>query len=93
MVVADTVGMPADGRFQAEVRIEPSARVELIDVQEQLAREFGADFTKHPKALYVSHHTTAGYLDERLAARLKYDGKNVRDFLQVFHKLFPPGAG
>ncbi len=93
MVVADAVGMPADGRFQAEVRIEPSARVELIDVQEQLAREFGADFTKHPKALYVSHHTTAGYLDQRLAARLKYDGKNVRDFLQVFHKLFPPDAG
>lgn len=93
MVVADTVGSPADGRFQAEVRIEPSARTEIIDVRERLEREFGADFTKHPKALYVSHHTTAGYLDERLAARLKYDGKNVRDFLRVFHQLFPPDAG
>ncbi len=82
-----------EGPFQATLRIKPASRIDLIDVRGKLAREFGADFTRYPKALYVSDHTTAGYLDQRLAQRLNHDGKNVQEFLQVFRELFPPDAG
>ena len=83
----------ADGPFQAVLRIEPSARFDLIDVRGRVEREFGKLFSRFPKALYVSDHTTAGYLDQRLAERLKHDGQNVHKFLQLFRELFPPGAG
>jgi hypothetical protein len=54
--------------------------------------EFGPEFTRYPKAFYISDHTTAGYLDQRLAKVLEHDGGNIKDYLQVFLKLFPPGA-
>ena len=82
-----------DGPFRAVLRIKPSSRVDLIDVRGRLAQEFGPSFTRFPKALYVSDHTTAGYLDQRLAERLEHDDENVQEFLQVFRKLFPPDAG
>lgn len=82
-----------NGPFQAVLRIKPSSRIELIDVRGSLAKEFGSSFTQFPKALYVSDHTTAGYLDQRIAERLEHDDENVQEFLQVFRKLFPPDAG
>ena len=81
------------GPFHATLRITPASRVELTDVRGRLSREFGADFTRYSKAFYVSDHTTAGYLDQRLAEMLDHDGENIQDYLQIFRKLFPPGAG
>ena len=70
----------------------PAARVDLIDVRGKLREEYGSDFTRYPKAFYISDHTTAGYLDQRLAKVLKHDSSNIQDYLQVFLKLFPPDA-
>ncbi len=78
--------------FQATLRIRPASRVDLIDVRGRLREEFGPEFTRYPKAFYISDHTTAGYLDQRLAAVLDHDSTNIQDYLQVFNKLFPPGA-
>lgn len=83
----------AKGPFQANLDIEPSERVELFDVNGRLLRELGSDFTRYARALYVSFHTTAGYLDQSLAERLNHDGADVQDFISVFRGLFPPDAG
>ena len=80
------------GPFHATLRIKPAARVDLIDVRGKLREEFGSEFTRYPKAFYISDHTTAGYLDQRLAKVLDHDSANIQDYLQVFLKLFPPGA-
>ena len=80
------------GPFHATVRIKPAVRVDLIDVRGKLREEFGSEFTRYPKAFYISDHTTAGYLDQRLAKVLDHDSANIQDYLQVFLKLFPPGA-
>jgi thiamine phosphate synthase YjbQ (UPF0047 family) len=83
----------AGGPFHATLRIKPASRVDLIDVRGTLREEFGSDFTRYPKAFYVSDHTTAGYLDRRIAAVLDHDDNNIQDYIQVFRKLFPPDAG
>ena len=85
----ETQGAP----FRATLRIRPAARVALVDVRGKLRDEFGSEFTRYPKAFYISDHTTAGYLDQRLAKVLEHDSDNIQDYLQVFLKLFPAGAG
>ena len=85
----ETHGAP----FHATLQIKPAARVDLIDVRGKLRDEFGPEFTRYPKAFYISDHTTAGYLDQRLARVLDHDSDNIQDYLQVFLKLFPAGAG
>ena len=84
----ETHGAP----FRATLRIKPAARVDLIDVRGKLRDEFGPEFTRYPKAFYISDHTTAGYLDQRLAKVLEHDSDNIQDYLDVFRKLFPAGA-
>lgn len=59
----------------------------------RLAEEFESEFARYPKALYVSHHTTAGFLDQRLARRLDHDPERVRAYIKVFQEIFPPNAG
>ena len=81
------------GPFHATLRVQPASRIDLFDVRGRLREEFGADFTRYPKAFYISDHTTAGYLDRRIAEVLEHDGKNIQDYLRVFQNLFPPEAG
>ncbi len=85
--------MSSDPPFKATLGIRPASRTDFIDVRARLAEEFGSEFARYPKALYVSHHTTAGYLDQRLAQRLGYDRKRLREYIRVFHEIFPPNAG
>jgi hypothetical protein len=42
--------------------------------------------------LYSSPHTTAGYLDPRLLARLRHRHDHLEIFFRAFRALFPPGA-
>lgn len=79
--------------FLARLCIRPSSRLDLTDVRGKVTELFGRDFGRHPRALYVSDHTTAGFVEQRLAARLGHDGENLHDFLEVFGKIFPPDAG
>jgi thiamine phosphate synthase YjbQ (UPF0047 family) len=93
MILANRHIDTGDGAFHATLRIRPASRVDLIDVRGTLREEFGSEFTRYPRAFYISDHTTAGYLDRRLAEVLEHDGDNIQDYLQVFQKLFPPDAG
>ena len=84
---------PAGPPFKATLWIKPAFRTDFIDVRAKLAEEFGSEFARYPKALYISDHTTAGYLDQRLAQRLEYDQAKLQEFIRVFHEIFPPNAG
>ena len=80
------------GPFHATLRIMPASRVELIDVRGKLLEEFGDDFTRYTRSFYISNHTTAGYLDQRMAELLEHDGRGIKGYLQLFQELFPAGA-
>ncbi len=92
MILIDRHTRSGKGPFRATLRIKPAARVQLIDVRGKLREEFGDEFTRYTKSFYVSNHTTAGYLDQRLAELLEHDGGGIQDYLQLFQELFPPGA-
>ena len=80
------------GPFHATLRIKPASRMELINVRGKLIEEMGEEFQRYTRSFYISNHTTAGYLDQRLAELLEHDGKGIEGYLQLFQELFPPGA-
>lgn len=84
--------MPDDPR-QETLELRPSARLDVIDVSRRLAENGGEPVTRFPRALYISYHTTAGYVDPGLSARLDHDPEALRDFFEAFQALFPPDAG
>jgi hypothetical protein len=76
------------------VEIQPRARYDAIDVRARLAAEHGDVLAEFPHALYVSFHTTAGYLDQPLATRLsRRNGNGVDAYLDAFRAVFPEDAG
>ncbi len=80
---------------KAEVTLEilPSARVDVIDVTQRIKEQHGDVLAPYPRALYCSYHTTAGYLDEWLSARLNHNPEALRGYVRAFQELFPAGAG
>ena len=75
-----------------EVRLEvsPRARFDVIDVRQRLRKDHRALIEDYPNCLYCSFHTTAGYLDQRVAKRLR---KQVAPYLEVYRTVFPEDAG
>jgi thiamine phosphate synthase YjbQ (UPF0047 family) len=71
--------------------LNPSSRYEAIDVRSRVSEEFGDVLERYRKAVFCSLHTTAGYLDQALTARLRSDG-GLHHFFGAFRALFPPGA-
>ena len=47
---------------------------------------------RHTRVLYSSMHTTAGYLDQSLSARLQHDEDRLTQFIRSFRNVFPEGA-
>lgn len=92
MILVDRHTRSGQGPFHATLRIMPASRIELINVRGKLLEEFGDDFTKYTRSFYISNHTTAGYLDQRLAELLEHDGRGIKGYLQLFQELFPAGA-
>jgi thiamine phosphate synthase YjbQ (UPF0047 family) len=70
------------------LQLRPRSRLDVINVSERT----GSLLSGHRKALYYSYHTTAGYLEQRLCARLKHDSHNLQAFVRSFQRLFPPNA-
>jgi thiamine phosphate synthase YjbQ (UPF0047 family) len=75
-----------------QLALTPSKRFEAIDITRLVAREHGEVLREYPRALYCSFHTTAGYLDPRLAVRLRHGRDELRLFFKAFRALFPPNA-
>lgn len=74
------------------IELRPSARVDVIDVNQRIREEFGDVLASYQKALYCSYHTTAGYFDQGLISRLNNNRNSIEEFLAAFQELFPPGA-
>ncbi len=77
--------------FEVSLELRPRARFDAIDVRARLTETYGDAFDQYPRCLYCSFHTTAGYLDQGLAARL--DHRGLKGYIDAFRTLFPEGAG
>jgi thiamine phosphate synthase YjbQ (UPF0047 family) len=78
---------------EVTLEISPSARVDIIDIRRLLSVLHADVLNAFPRALYCSFHTTAGFLEQGLAARLDGGQEGVNDYLRVFQTMFPEGAG
>jgi hypothetical protein len=75
---------------EIRLRIAPEGRFDTIDVRSRLEAEAREALEGRSRALYTSFHTTAGYLDRGLAARLAHHEDRLRLFLKAFRAVFPP---
>jgi thiamine phosphate synthase YjbQ (UPF0047 family) len=75
------------------LELVPRARVDVIDVRREIFSSYGDGLTAYPRALCCSFHTTAGYLDRGVAARLNQNPDGVMRYIDVFRTMFPEGAG
>ncbi len=72
------------------LELVPRSRFDVVELRSHFAAEHEA-FAPYPHCLYWSSHTTAGFLDRSLAARLTPE--SVPSYLEAFRALFPEGAG
>jgi len=85
---------PCTGRsFATTLELSPSSRFDLIDVRRVLEELFDGTLDRFRRVLYFSHHTTAGFLDQRVAQRLYNRRDGLDGFVRSFQQLFPRGAG
>ncbi len=78
--------------FELTLRLRPGSRVDVIDVTKEVEAAVGDRLSSRRRALYCSHHTTAGYLEQSLCARLRHDPDALDRFIRAFGQLFPPDA-
>jgi thiamine phosphate synthase YjbQ (UPF0047 family) len=72
--------------------LAPQRRFEAIDVNPRIVQQAGDILSRYRRALYCSFHTTAGYLDQSLSARMRHGQDGLSQFFRVFHALFPQGG-
>ena len=72
------------------LELVPKARFDVVEMRSHFAREHQA-VAAFPNCLYWSSHTTAGFLDRSLVARLK--AQHVPTYVEAFRAAFPEGAG
>lgn len=81
--------MPAQP-LDLTLELAPRARFDVVDLRTRFADEL-APLSAYPNSLYWSSHTTAGFLDRSLAARLS--AQHIPTYFDAFRTLFPEGAG
>jgi thiamine phosphate synthase YjbQ (UPF0047 family) len=79
-------GKPID----VTLELAPKARFDVVELRSQFADEHDA-LDGFQNCLYWSSHTTAGFLDRSLAARLS--PQHISAYLETFRAIFPEGAG
>jgi thiamine phosphate synthase YjbQ (UPF0047 family) len=72
------------------LELAPKARFDVVELRAHFAAEHQA-LAAYPHCLYWSSHTTAGFLDRSLAARLS--PQQLPAYLDTFRAIFPEGAG
>jgi thiamine phosphate synthase YjbQ (UPF0047 family) len=73
--------------------LEPRRRIDIVDVRAEASKRHGRVLDSFARCLYASHHTTAGYLPQSLAARLSAKPGGVESYLDVLSAVFPQKAG
>lgn len=79
--------------LETTIEVRPEARFDVVDMRRLVPEDYRDLIARYSRTLYASHHTTAGYLDTGIAARLGHDEEAIRTFLGAFKKAFPPQAG
>lgn len=82
--------LAASQPLDVTLELLPRARFDVVELRSRFAAEHDA-LAAFPHCLYWSSHTTAGFLDRSLAARLT--PTRVPGYIEAFRKLFPEGAG
>jgi thiamine phosphate synthase YjbQ (UPF0047 family) len=75
------------------LEVNPSSRFDVIDVAALVRARYDGFFREFPLSLCCSLHTTAGYLEQRLCARLGNNERRVGRLVGLFRRLFPHDAG
>jgi thiamine phosphate synthase YjbQ (UPF0047 family) len=65
----------------------------MIDVSRVIDGLFSGVLERFRRVLYFSHHTTAGFLEQRVAHRLHDRREGLDGFVRSYQQLFPRGAG
>ena len=78
--------------LELTLEVNPQARVDLIDVRARATEVHGPALENYSKCLYVSAHTTAGYLPQPLATRLAAKSDGIDNYIDLFRSMFPEGA-
>ena len=73
------------------LELAPQARFEVVEFRSRFEAEHREALAPYPNCLYWSAHTTAGFLDRSLSARLSPAG--VPTYVEAFRAMFPEGAG
>jgi thiamine phosphate synthase YjbQ (UPF0047 family) len=72
--------------------IRPRGRYDATDVNAAVESAHGDVLDAYRRVTYCSYHTTAGYLDQGLLARLGHTRERVDPFMRAFQRMFPSGA-
>ncbi len=75
------------------LRIRPRGRYDAIDVSAAVAAAYGDALDAFRRVTYCSYHTTAGYMDQALHARLGASRERIDPFMRAFQQVFPSEAG
>jgi len=73
------------------LELAPRARFDVVELRTRFAAEHRDALAPYRQCLYWSAHTTAGFLDRSLTARLSPAG--VPTYVEAFRSMFPEGAG
>ena len=79
--------------LEIALELEPRRRVDVFDVRAEAVRLHGPAIEGYARCLYASHHTTAGYLPQSLAARLCAKPEAFQSYLNLLGTVFPEKAG
>jgi thiamine phosphate synthase YjbQ (UPF0047 family) len=79
--------------FATTLELSPSSRFDVIDVRAVIDGLFNGVLERFRRVLYFSHHTTAGFLEQRVAHRLHDRREGLDGFVRSYQQLFPRDAG
>lgn len=79
--------------LELSLSLTPRDRVDVFDVRARSAEMHGEAFNTFTRHMYASQHSTAGFLSQRLAARLYARFGGVGPYIDLFRTMFPEGAG
>jgi thiamine phosphate synthase YjbQ (UPF0047 family) len=81
----------APGPFDLTLELSPRARFDVVELTSRFSVEQRHALALYPRCLYWSAHTTAGFLDRSLTARL--GPGRVSTYVEALRQIFPEGAG
>src|SRR2546427_6531435 len=80
-----------EGPLDLTLELAPRARFDVVELRSRLPIEYRDALAPYPYCLYWSAHTTAGFLDRSLIARL--GPERVPTYVEALRRIFPEGAG